>query len=123
MASLEGKMVFVVVIRPCENSSKQYRKILNKLRLHKLHTGVFLRMDAHIAQLLQEIAPLVAYGTPSKKSVEGLIRKRGFGRIEGKRVPLSDNVAVEESLGKHGMICIEDLGECLCNRLNPGNRH
>ena len=34
----------------------------------------------------------------------------GFGKVKGKRIPLSDNMAVEEHLGEHGMICIEDLG-------------
>jgi len=57
----------------------------------------------------------VAYGTPTKKMVEDLIRKRGFLRsAENKRVPISDNVLVEELLGEStGCICVEDVIEAL----------
>ena len=44
------------------------------------------------------MAPLVAFGKPSKKSVEALIRKRGFGKVDKKRIPISDNKMVEEAL-------------------------
>ncbi len=29
--------------------------------------------------------------------------------MEGERVALKDNVKVEEALGKHGVICVEDI--------------
>ena len=48
--------------------------------------------------LMLQVAPLVAFGKPSKKSVESLIRKRGFGKVDKKRIPISDNKMVEDAL-------------------------
>lgn len=41
--------------------------------------------------------------------VKELVYKRGFGKVNKQRIPLTDNAVVEESLGKHGIICVEDL--------------
>jgi len=38
-----------------------------------------------------------------------LVYKRGFGKVEGKRTPLTSNDVVEANLGKYGIICVEDL--------------
>ena len=46
---------------------------------------------------------------PNLKTVKELIYKRGFGKVDGKRVALTDNSIIEKSLGKLGIICIEDL--------------
>lgn len=35
--------------------------------------------------------------------------KRGFLKIDSKRVPLLDNTQIEKVLGKHNIICVEDL--------------
>ena len=51
---------------------------------------------------------------PSKKTVNDLIRKRGFLRTkENKKAPITDNVMIEELMGDHGVICIEDLIESI----------
>lgn len=59
--------------------------------------------------MLRIVEPWVAYGYPSVKTVRDLIYKRGYGKINKQRVPLSDNALIEEHLGKHGIICMEDL--------------
>ena len=38
-----------------------------------------------------------------------LIYKRGFGKINNCRTALSDNKLVQNSLGRRGIICMEDL--------------
>ncbi|KAJ1496941.1 60S ribosomal protein L7, partial [Coelomomyces lativittatus] len=38
-----------------------------------------------------------------------LIYKRGFGKIRGQRIPLSDNKLIEAALRKYDILCIEDL--------------
>ena len=57
----------------------------------------------------------MSYGTPTKQMVDDLIRKRGFLKNkDGKRVPMSDNVLIEELLGEScGCICVEDIIEAL----------
>jgi large subunit ribosomal protein L7e len=41
--------------------------------------------------------------------VRELIYKRGYGKVAGNRVRLSDNDIIEKALGKQGIICVEDL--------------
>lgn len=43
------------------------------------------------------------------KTVRELIYKRGYGKVDKQRVPLSSNSIIEESLGKHDILSIEDL--------------
>nr|KAJ0188751.1 hypothetical protein LSAT_V11C900498590 [Lactuca sativa] len=53
------------------------------------------------------IRVLIEY--PNLKSVKELIYKRGYGKLNKQRIPLTDNSIVEQGLGKHGIICVEDL--------------
>merc|ERR1712138_1197 len=53
--------------------------------------------------------PYITMGYPSLKSVKELIYKRGFGKVEGRRTPLTDNAIIEKKLGQYDIICIEDL--------------
>ena len=46
---------------------------------------------------------------PNLKSVKELIYKRGFGKVNKQRIPLTDNSIIEGALGKSGIICAEDL--------------
>ena len=38
-----------------------------------------------------------------------MIYKRGYGKLNKQRIPLQNNKVIEEGLGKHDIICIEDL--------------
>jgi len=52
----------------------------------------------------------VGWGVPSKQVLDQVIRKRGYLRSKDeKRLPISDNVIVEELLGEQGIICVEDI--------------
>lgn len=46
---------------------------------------------------------------PNLKSIRELIYKRGYGKINKQRIPLSNNAIIEEKLGKYDILCIEDL--------------
>jgi large subunit ribosomal protein L7e len=59
--------------------------------------------------MLTIINPYIAYGYPNLKTVRELVYKRGYGKINGQRLPLSDNQIIEENLGKYGIVCVEDL--------------
>ena len=43
------------------------------------------------------------------KSVRELIYKRGYGKVDKQRVPLTDNAVIEAALGKYDILCVEDL--------------
>ena len=51
----------------------------------------------------------IAWVYPNLKSVNELIYKRGYGKINKKRIALTDNTLIARSLGKYGIICREDL--------------
>ncbi|KAJ6961676.1 hypothetical protein NC652_000576 [Populus alba x Populus x berolinensis] len=114
------------------------RNILYKLRLTRIFHGVFLKATPGVLELLQKVEPYVTYGYPNVKNVSDLIYKKGYGKIDNKRVPLIDNNIIEQvldescyscvwfcsaygisshfyffsfwqALGKHGIVCIEDI--------------
>ncbi|CAN1277596.1 60S ribosomal protein L7-4 [Linum perenne] len=85
------------------------KKILQLLRLRQIFNGVFLKVNKATVNMLRRVEPYVTYGYPNLKSVKELIYKRGFGKLEKQRIPLTDNSIVEKGLGKFGIICVEDL--------------
>lgn len=63
-----------------------------------------------VIEQLMVVKEYVAYGKPTKQILDDIIRKRGFLKAkDSKRIPISDNVVVEELLGDEGCICIEDI--------------
>jgi large subunit ribosomal protein L7e len=105
----EAKVVFVVRIRGINKLAPKPRKILQLLRLRQLFSGVFVKVNKATLNMLQIIQPFVTYGPPTKKIIDHLIYKRGYGKVNGQRIPLTSNKIIEHSLGRHGIICIEDL--------------
>lgn len=59
--------------------------------------------------MLNLVDPYIAWGYPNLKSVKELIYKRGFAKIDGQRIPITCNAIIEQHLGKHGVICMEDI--------------
>ncbi len=85
------------------------KRILRILRLRQLHNGVFIKLNGATSKMLQLVDPYISYGYPNLKSVKELVYKRGFGKVNKQRIPISDNSVVEGVLGKHDIICVEDL--------------
>lgn len=85
------------------------RKVLQLFRLLQMNSGVFIRLNKATQEMLTIINPYVAYGYPNLKTVRELIYKRGYGKVNGQRIPLTDNQIIEDNLGKYGIVCIEDL--------------
>ncbi|KAI9229916.1 MAG: 60S ribosomal protein l7-like protein [Piptocephalis tieghemiana] len=105
----EPKVAFVVRIKGIMKIAPKPRKVLQLLRLLQINNGVFVRLTKATKQMLQLVEPYVTYGEPNLKSVRELIYKRGYGKVNGQRIPLTDNRVIEQSLGKYGIICMEDL--------------
>ena len=70
---------------------------------------LFLQANAATLKMLKLVEPYLAFGSPNLKTVRELVLKRGYGKVNGSRIPLTDNAIVEASLGKHGLVCVEDL--------------
>jgi 60S ribosomal protein uL30 len=46
---------------------------------------------------------------PNLKTVRELIYKRGYGKVNRQRIPLSTNSVIENDLGKYDILSVEDL--------------
>lgn len=46
---------------------------------------------------------------PNLKTIRELVLKRGYGKVNKQRIPLTDNAIVEANLGKHGIVSVEDI--------------
>ena len=107
----EAKVAFVIRIKGINHIRPQVKKILRLFRLRQLNNGVFIKVNKATMNMLKRIEPYVVYGYPNRKTISDLIYKRGFAKINHARIPLSDNTIIEQSLGKFGITCIEDLIE------------
>ena len=59
--------------------------------------------------MIRKVEPYITYGYPSHKVISDLIYKSGYAKVNGSRIPITDNAIIEKNLGKQGIICIEDL--------------
>ncbi|KAK1171404.1 60S ribosomal protein L7-like 1 [Acipenser oxyrinchus oxyrinchus] len=106
---IKPKLVFAIRIRQIKGISPKVRKVIQMLRLRKIFSGCFVKLNKTSLRMLQAVEPYVAWGYPNLKSVRELILKRGQAKIDKRRVPLTDNTLIEQHMGKHGIICLEDL--------------
>jgi large subunit ribosomal protein L7e len=70
---------------------------------------VFVRVNKASANLLRRVEPYITFGYPSRETIRKLVLKRGFGKVNKQRIPLSNNDIVSESLGKQNINSVEDL--------------
>ncbi|KAJ9481943.1 60S ribosomal protein L7 [Penicillium thymicola] len=105
----EPKLVFVMRIKGINKIAPKPRKILQLLRLLQINSGTFIRLTKATQEMLTIVNPYIAYGYPNLKSVRELLYKRGYGKVDKQRTPLTDNQIIEEHLGKFGIVCMEDL--------------
>jgi len=68
-----------------------------------------VKLNKATINMLRRAEPYIAYGYPSHKTISDLVYKRGFGKVDHSRIPLTDNAIVEKELSKQGIVCVEDL--------------
>mmetsp|Transcript_1464 Transcript_1464/g.1284 ORF Transcript_1464/g.1284 Transcript_1464/m.1284 type:complete len:242 (+) Transcript_1464:23-748(+) len=105
----EPKIAVVVRIRGINGVDPKTRKILKLFRLLQINNATFVRLNAATIKMLRLVEPYVTYGYPNLKTVREMIYKRGFAKVNGQRIPITNNDIIEQSLGKYGIICVEDL--------------
>lgn len=49
--------------------------------------------------MLRVCEPYVTWGYPNLKSVRELIYKRGYAKIKGQRIPITNNRMIQKKLG------------------------
>ena len=76
--------------------------------------------------MLKKVEPFVTFGYPNLKTVQDLIYKRGFLKINKQRIPITSNAVIETALGnfnKNSLIIISCWKLSVCWRLDPWNLH
>jgi large subunit ribosomal protein L7e len=79
-----------------------------------MFNGVFVQATPKNMELLGKIERYVTYGTPSRKTIDELLQKRGSifsqdSEESSKRIPLDDNDVIEKLFGDMGVLCLEDI--------------
>lgn len=85
-------------------------KVLNELRIRRLYDSAFVRLNSATMRMLTKIENFVTFGFPSRKIITDLVQKRAFTKYNQEKVtPLNSNLLIEQLLGEHGIICVEDI--------------
>jgi len=103
------KLCLVIRIRGIIGVSPKAKKVMQLFRLRQLHNATFVKLNEATIRMLRLIEPYVTYGYPTRATVEKLIYKRGFGKINKQRIPIADNSVIEAGVGKLGVKCTADL--------------
>merc|ERR1711860_416594 len=101
----EPKLAFVMRIRGINQVAPKVRKVLQLFRLRQINNGVFIKLNKATINMLRIPEPYVAWGVPNLKTVRELIYKRGYGKVNHQRIPLTDNAIIEKELGNKDIIC------------------
>ncbi|XP_022158980.1 60S ribosomal protein L7-1-like [Momordica charantia] len=110
-----SKLIFIIRIQGKNDMHPKTRKILYKLGLSRIFSAVFARANESILGKLQRVEPYITYGYPNLKNVKELIYKKGFAKIDKQKLPITDNNIIEQALGKHGILCMEDIVHEIAN--------
>lgn len=105
----EPKFFLVVRTKGLNKVPPKEKKILQLFRLRQLHNAVFVRNNKATLTMLRRIDPWVTYGYPTRGTIRQMIYKRGYGKLNGQRIPFTTNLVIEEALGQFGIKCVEDL--------------
>lgn len=74
-----------------------------------MHNGVFVKLNKATWNMIKMVEPFITYGFPSRQTISKLFYKRGHGKCERRRIPLTDNSIIAKELGEQGINCMEDL--------------
>lgn len=105
----EPKLCLVIRIRGTIGVAPKAKRVMRLFRLRQLHNATFVRLNEATIRMLRLIEPYVTYGYPTRATVEKLVYKRGFGKLNKQRIPIADNSVIEEGLGEYGICCTADL--------------
>jgi len=111
------KVAFIIRIKGINKLAPKPKKILQLLRLRQLHNGVFVKLNKATWNMIRMIEPFVTFGYPSRETISKLVYKRGYGKVNRSRIPLTDNSIISDALATKdakgavtgGITCIESL--------------
>jgi 60S ribosomal protein uL30 len=104
----EPRVAFVVRIRGINDMPPKPKKILQLLRLRQIWMGVFVRLNKATLNMLRLVSPWITWGYPSRIMIRKIMYKRAFLKFRGQRKRVTNDL-IERGLGRHNIICMEDL--------------
>ena len=75
---------------------------------------MFLKTNRDTIKKLISVQEYICYGYPTFKTVNQMVRKRGFLRKDAKKEAITNNVLIEELLGPNSESVDEEHGGCIC---------
>jgi len=96
--------------------SKEAKGVLRYLNLKRRNTMIIMRNSDANKRRLEIIKPFAYWGPISFKTCFNLVHKKAQFHPPGEdaeKIVLSDNVIIEKHLGELGLLCTEDLAQCL----------
>jgi len=110
----QPKIALIIRIRGIIGVSPKAKKIMQLFRLRQIHNATFVRLNESTVRMLRLIEPYVTYGYPTRSTIEKLIYKRGFAKLNKQRIPIADNTVIQEGVGSVGIQCCADLIHEIC---------
>jgi len=105
----EPKVALVIRIRGTIGVSPKAKKVMQLFRLRQIHNATFVRLNEATIRMLRLIEPYVTYGIPTLATIQKLIYKRGFAKVNKQRIPIADNSVFTDELVAAGVACTADL--------------
>ena len=104
----ESKSYLVVRILGTYGVAPKVRKILQLLRLRQINNATLVKANKATLNMLIRVAPYITWGAPSRKTISDLIYKRGYAKVDGQRIRIT-NELIAKNLRSKDIICVEDL--------------
>eukprot|EP00760_Papus_ankaliazontas_P003329 PhM_4_TR11555/c0_g1_i1/m.32719/K02937/RP-L7e, RPL7; large subunit ribosomal protein L7e len=104
-----AKVAFVVRTKGIHKIAPRPRKILTLFRLRQLGNGVFVRLNQATMPMLRAIEPYCTYGQLSANTVRQLVLKRGFAKVDKKRIRISSNDVLAHAYPTKAIRCVDDI--------------
>jgi len=107
----EGTSVVVVIrVKTRRAVSPKIQILLTTLGLPAPNILSFVSTSKTNLAMMNLVAPYITWGIPDHKTVADLVTKRGYTVLPGgRKQPLTSNIMIEQALGRHGIICLEDI--------------
>lgn len=55
------------------------------------------QLNKATVNMMRVVEPYIAWGYPNLKTVRELIYKRGYGKVDKSRIPLTENAVIEKA--------------------------
>lgn len=103
----ESNFFIVILVRSTIRAAPKPRKVLELLRLKRIHNAVIIKNNESTRKMLQLAKDYIAYGTADYELLRRVIYTRGHGKIGHSKVKLT-NEAIEQAFNGR-FRCIEEL--------------